>query len=61
MVSFLKTLGRGGLVVAGVGVIEINGVRIGTPPKRDTCHGLRLCLWYGDNDVCLVVEETQAE
>ena len=44
MASFVKMVGGGVVVVAGVGVIESNGVRRGTPPNFDTCHGLRLCL-----------------
>ena len=41
---FVETIGGKVLVGAGVGVIEINGVRKGKPSNRDTCHGLRLCL-----------------
>ena len=42
--SFVKTVGGGVVVGAGVRVIEINGVRRGTPSNHDTCHDLILCL-----------------
>ena len=33
--------GGGGVVGAGMGVVEGNCVKRRTPPNRNTCHGLR--------------------
>ena len=47
---------RGGVVVgAGVWIVKSDRVRRGTPPNRNTCHGLGLRFREVDSAVYLVV------